>query len=370
MPFLKRLVVTNLRNIITTNIHLSPEINIFYGDNGSGKTSLLEAISLLGLGRSFRSHKTRSLINHKEDELTVFADYLMDANEAAIPIGIEKLRNGSGNIRVQGETIRSASVLAKQLPLLLINANSFQLIEGSPNQRRQFLDWMVFHVKPEFAVLWKTLEKTLKQRNSLLRRDKISYSDIKVWDIEYCRIALEIDTARQSVFDEYCRCFNGLETDFSVKGLSVEMEYIRGWDKSQSLSDVLQSSFERDARDGYTHYGPQRADIKIRVEKKPAADVLSRGQEKALICAMTVAQAFFFKEKSKKNCVFLVDDLLAEMDMANSEKLANWLSVLNAQVFVTGVVKDQLINVWNKSLDVNVFHVKHGTVNKMGLSSE
>lgn len=343
------------------SIDLSPKINLFYGDNGSGKTSILEAISLLGLGRSFRSHKSRSLVNHQGSELTVYTDILLDG--VTIPVGVQKSKVGSGVIRIAGETVQSASILAKQLPLLVVNAGSFQLIEGSPAQRRQFLDWMVFHVKPEFAMLWKGLQKTLKQRNSLLRRDKISYSDIQPWDMEFCRIASEIDLARAEVFTAFIQQFNALNTEFTDSSLAVEMEYIRGWDKAEAFSDVLVSAFERDSKDGYTHYGPQRADIKIKAKQKMASDVLSRGQEKALVCAMTITQAQLYKHRVGKDCIFLIDDLLAELDIQHSQGLARWLSELNGQVFVTGVSKEGMLLAWQREdIETSVFHVKHGEV--------
>ncbi len=363
MSLLNNLHIEQLRNIASASIDLSPKINLFYGENGSGKTSILEAISLLGLGRSFRSHKSRSLVNHQYSELTVFSHI---AHEGSLmPVGVQKSKSGSSMIRMAGDTVKSASLLAKHLPLLVVNASSFQLIEGSPVQRRQFLDWMVFHVKPEFSSLWKDLQKILKQRNSLLRRDKISYSDIEPWDVTFCHLAEAIDQARREVFEAFVSRFVDLESQFLGQALGIEMEYVRGWNHEQCFNNVLQSAFERDARDGYTHYGPQRAEIKIRAQQKMASDVLSRGQEKSLICAMTVTQAQLYKDFMGKDCVFLVDDLLAELDIHNSQKLAHWLSQLQGQVFVTGVVKEALEAAWQNELtDIAVFHVKHGNITK------
>ena len=353
-----------LRNLDNVSIDLSPRINLFYGDNGSGKTSILEAISLLGLGRSFRSHKSRSLVNHDSTELTVFAE-IFSINDPVVttPVGIQKNRAGKSVIKMSGEPVHSAAVLAKHLPLQVINASSFLLVEGPPSQRRQFLDWMVFHVKPEFSNLWKALQKILKQRNSLLRRDKIEYSDLHPWDIEFTRLAIAIDSMRIEVFDAFLIEFEKLNEAFSESQLSIEMEYIKGWDSECQFIDCLRASFERDKRDGYTHHGPQRADIKIRAKKKPASDVLSRGQEKSLICAMHIAQAYLYQRQTQQSCVFLVDDLLAELDELNSKKLAKWLTALEGQVFVTGVTKAGMCKAWEKEdTEIATFHVKHGSV--------
>ena len=367
MSFLRTLSVQHLRNLNDVSIDLSHQINVFYGDNGSGKTSILEAVALVGLGRSFRSHKTRSLVNHQETELTVFTHLdVSDTGGESIPVGLQKSRNGTGAIRVSGETIRSAAILAKQLPLLIINAGSFQLIEGSPVQRRQFLDWLVFHVKPGFSELWRGLQKTLKQRNSLLRRDKISRSDIKPWDNELARISQAIDAARSEVFLDLIECFEQFGQEFTVDQLNIEMEYYRGWDKELSIEVALENDFERDCRDGYTHQGPQRADIKIRSQKKPAVDVLSRGQEKSLVCALTIAQAYLYQQSTEGKCVFLIDDLLAELDKKHINTLAKWLTELNVQVLVTGVNKEDLFAPWKRDeINVKMFHVKRGEVDEV-----
>lgn len=374
MSFLKTLSIQHLRNLNEVSIELSHKINIFYGDNGSGKTSILEAVVLVGLGRSFRSHKTRSLVNHQQTQLTVFTHLDVsdiDVGSASIPVGVQKSRNGTGAIRVSGETIRSAAILAKQLPLLIINAGSFQLIEGSPVQRRQFLDWLVFHVKPEFAELWRALQKALKQRNSLLRRDKITRSDIKPWDNELVRLSQVIDSFRSEVFLSLISCFERCGQEFAVDQLNIDMEYYRGWDKDLSIEAALENDFDRDCRDGYTHQGPQRADIKIKSKSKPAVDVLSRGQEKSLVCALTIAQAHLYQQSTSGNCVFLIDDLAAELDKQHIETLTKWLTELNAQVLVTGVNKEELFSPWNKDkTDVAVFHVKQGEVEPVGLLAD
>ena len=363
MSCLKRLQITYLRNIEQVSLTLSPTVNLFYGENGSGKTSLLEAISLLGLGRSFRSHKIRSLIHHQQAQVTVFGDLHTDTISSAI--GLQKTRSGNTLIRVNGETVASAVTLAQQLPLQIINADSFKLVEGLPIQRRRFLDWMVFHVKPEFIDVWQPLQRVIKQRNSALKHDKITRSDLAPWDTKFVQLATEIHRLRSAVFAEFKEKFLKLQQAFPSVATDIELKYLPGWNSEVSFEELLYQDFERDKRDGYTHHGPQRAEIKLYASGKPAVDVLSRGQEKSLICALHVIQAQLYKEKTGKTCVFLVDDLLAELDSFHARRLTQWLNDLGGQVFVTGVTKAALLDAWRIEGDIAMFHVEQGVISPL-----
>ncbi|MBX9714001.1 MAG: DNA replication and repair protein RecF, partial [Pseudomonadaceae bacterium] len=166
---LTRFTVAAVRNLHPATLSPSPRINILSGANGSGKTSLLEAIHLLGLARSFRSSRLLPVIQHEVDECTVFGQVAL-AQGGLSSLGISRNRLGELHIRIDGENVRSAAQLAETLPLQLINPDSFRLLEGVPKIRRQFLDWGVFHVEPRFLPAWQRLQKALRQRNSWLRR--------------------------------------------------------------------------------------------------------------------------------------------------------------------------------------------------------
>jgi DNA replication and repair protein RecF len=367
MSLLKRLQVSHLRNLDAVSITLSPDVNLFYGKNGSGKTSLLEAIALLGLGRSFRSHKIRTIIEHAQSQLTVFAE-LISADHRKVTIGLQKSRSGQNVIRVDGDNVQSAISLAQQLPLQIINADSFLLLEGSSSQRRRFLDWMVFHVKPEFTDAWRRLQRIIKQRNSVLKHDKISYGDLAVWDIEYIAVSHKINALRKEVLDDFKACFSDETNQLNALGFTVDISYLAGWNEEEDLAEILRAGFLRDSRSGYTHQGPHRADLRFKVGPQLAADVLSRGQEKALICSLHIAQAHLFFNKTNRHCVFLVDDLLAELDVENAKKLSASLMSLKSQVFVTGIYKDNLLSVWGLDDDrldkttISLFHVEQGKI--------
>ncbi len=363
---LKRLLVQHLRNLISVNIEPCDRVNLIYGENGSGKTSLLEAINLLALGRSFRSHKHKPLINNGQDAFTIFGKVVTHEG-ADIPIGINRQLDGTASFKANGLQLSSAAELATYLPVQVINSNTFLLLEGSPQVRRQFMDWLVFHVEPKFYQAWKDCERCLKHRNSLLRRDRIDEFELAIWDQELAMLSEQIHQYRQACMEQFLQTFNELLQEFiSVDGLAVH--YYRGWDKDKSYRELLQTSIQRDHQLGYTHSGIHRADLRITLRGQNAAEVLSRGQQKLLVCALKIAQGLVFTRLTGRKTVYLVDDLPAELDEKHRQLLAHWLDIMATQVFITGVEQETLRSTWQLKPEVTlkVFHVEHGEVKVAG----
>lgn len=352
-----RLSITQLRNLKEVNILPCPQLNFIFGANGSGKTSILEAISLLAHGRSFRTHKFRRLINHEHNQFAVFG--LLNSEMAEIPIGVSRHRNGETQFKVAGEVVQTSGQLAENLPLQIINADSFSLLSGSPSIRRQFFDWLVFHVKPDFRQQWKHLQRCLKQRNSLLRRDKIAYPDLLPWDHEICRLSACIQQSREYCLELFIQAYK----DFAC-GAPIELDYMSGWKFGEPLLEQLRGSFDKDKQQGYTSLGPHKSELKIRVEGIPAAEVLSRGQQKTLVTALHLAAASAFADVSGRCCVFLIDDMPAELDAEHIGLLGSWLNALGGQVFITGINVETIMESWPEIEQKHsaMFHVKHGQV--------
>ncbi|WP_237068141.1 DNA replication/repair protein RecF [Microbulbifer guangxiensis] len=361
MAVLNRLVVSGFRNIGHADLTLYPGVNLFYGVNGSGKTSVLEAVHMLASGRSFRSRQHQPVIQAGQERLTVFGQI-----QGGVSIGVERTRHEGGRIRINRESAQSSSQLASLLPLQLVNSDSFAALEGGPGVRRRLLDWTVFHVEHRYLNSLKEYQIALRQRNALLRRGKIDHGQLGIWESRLVSAALAIDQLRQKVFEELAAATRLLLQDLPPSPLQdIAIRYRRGWRQDADLAASLLASRDSDLALGHTRVGPHRADMVFTVEAQPAQSILSRGQQKMLVCALRTAMAQVVSG-SRNAPVFLVDDLPAELDERHQALFAGWISRCAAQVLVTGIERgttrrpwESLISPWNQP---SVFHVEHGRI--------
>lgn len=365
---LSRVSVTGVRNLHPVTLLPSPRINILHGANGSGKTSVLEAVHLLALARSFRSTRLQPVIQYDQPACTVFGQVKLEYDRHC-SLGVSRQRDGEFLIRIDGENARSAAQLAEVLPLQLINPDSFRLLEGSPKVRRQFLDWGVFHVEPRFLPTWQRLQKALKQRNSWLRHGTLDPVSQAAWDRELTLASGQIDDYRRAYIQALKPVFERTLAQL-VELPNLTLSYYRGWDKDRELADVLSSSLMRDRQLGHTHSGPQRADLRLRLGNHNAAEILSRGQQKLVVCALRIAQGHLLDQARRSQCVYLVDDLPSELDEQHRKALCRLLEELNCQVFITCVNHDSLIDDWLGDTPVSVFHVEHGRITQTAQHQE
>lgn len=353
-----KLQIQALRNLASVNLEPSQQINIFYGQNGAGKTSILEAIHFLTHGRSFKVSRNRSLIQAEQSQMVIYGH----VGPGRFPVGLSKSRELGIKIRISGEPVHALSDLAKLVPVQIINSDAFLLLEGSPKVRRQFLDWGVFHVEPSFLHSWQRAQKALKNRNTLLRSGRIQDHQMTSWTRELVTAANEVDGLRQTYLERFKEHFYQLLKDL-MDLPDLKLSYYRGWDKTKTLEEVLTDGLARDQKAGFTHVGPQRADLRIRLGTENAADVLSRGQQKLVTTTLKLAQGQdLMRRKESKRCIYLLDDLPAELDSQHLGKICQLLEQMDAQVFITCIDPDSMRGFWSDQSNISMFHVERGSV--------
>ncbi|WP_077529931.1 DNA replication/repair protein RecF [Vreelandella utahensis] len=360
---LTELHVHHFRNIEQQKLQFSSGLNLIHGANGSGKTSLLEAIYYLSTARSFRTSNHRRVVQEGCRSLTLFGN-VTDPLRGSLRIGLERQPGDANGVRLQrnGEAVRSVSELARLLPVSVIEPGTFELVAGGPGNRRRFLDWLVFHVEHWFSGLWQEVQRALKQRNHLLRHGIIDQSSIGPWNARVADLGERLNQGRQAGFDRFYSEFEAIRSRSQAEWLgAVSLAFNPGWDSSESLGSILESNLEAEARAGFSLYGPNRADIRIRVGKQPAGEVLSRGQQRSLVVLMKLAQMRVLQAVGTEG-ICLLDDIHAELDGENQALLASELLALNTQVFLTGITapnEGALGSLMHKH-EPAMFHVEHG----------
>jgi len=400
---IERLQISNLRNLTQVNLHATA-CNVIVGANGSGKTSLLEAIFLLSRGKSFRHHQPKRYIQHYQNTVTVYAK-LNDSSTLAI----QKQADATTILRLNQTTVYNQSILTEQLPTLLIDPSTMDMLEQGSASRRQLLDWLVFHMKQGFHPQWLAYQRLLKQRNSLLKKTRhltqVQLAELKSWDKGLSNHAALIHHYRERIFTEWQPYFaESIAQLLPSYADQLSLSYSAGYDTSIALDVQLNERLEQDLQLGYTRIGNHRADIHVHwrshdstklnvapatetldadrnkdlpVLKEQAANVLSRGEKKLLITALRLSQLPLLLNNealpnssndyftSRTTPVVLLDDITAELDDRAINILLSTLAQLPCQVFMTSLTNEIVPLVQTLWSDPNVFHVKQGQISTL-----
>ncbi|MFA5627170.1 MAG: DNA replication/repair protein RecF [Thiohalomonadaceae bacterium] len=354
------LEINGLRNLSSASLSPASGINLLFGDNGSGKTTVLEAIYLLGMARSFRSQQLRSYLQIGAECLTIFGQ--VETAASTYSLGIKKQFSNTTTIKFNGQRQASSSVLAGALPLQLLTPESHQLLSGEPRERRSYMDWGLFHVEHAFLELSKTYRRLLQQRNATLRENH-HIKELSYWDYKLAEIGEVISAQREKYLELVTPLFNHFY-ELLLDNVPPSLVYRRGWSKGVSLLEVLQRNHTTEQAAGYTMQGPHRADFRlIDLNGLNAVDVFSRGQQKLAVCALRLAQMQHMQDVNGLVCTLLLDDLPAELDVQHRQLLMQAINKTGAQCFVTATSAELLdLSAWEK---LTVFHVEHGAVIKV-----
>ncbi|MGI5309919.1 DNA replication/repair protein RecF [Rheinheimera sp. WS51] len=356
------LKISQFRNIDSASLDAAEQVNLFIGSNGSGKTSLLEAIYYLAHGRSFRTSKPQRLVQHEQESFVLHAK--VNAHGQAHSLGLKRLRQGDMQARLNGSNVNRLADLASLLPVQLITPDSFKLFFGGPKERRQFFDMGLFHVEPHFFDIWLRFNKVLKQRNALLKTQRSYDSQFEYWDQQFVSLAFALQRLRAKYVQQLADCFCQLTANESLFS-TLTFQLQQGWPEKiaeeAELLALMQQNFSQDSRMGFSQYGPQKADLKLKVEQQAVEEQLSRGQLKVLLFALKIAQNNLIRDNGKKQPLLLIDDLASELDQNSTRQIFSYLRNINSQVFITAINAEQ-VTPHIAAEKVAMFHVEHGQI--------
>ncbi len=363
---IEKLRIRDLRILQSVELELSTGLNVFVGPNGSGKTSMLEAVHLLSYGRSFRSGGRDVLVRKGAESALVHAAIRTEPGQS-VRLGIER-SSLTWRGRVNETDVAQLSELYRLCAVCCFEPGSHELISGSSEMRRAMFDWGVFHVEPNFLPSWRRYQRALKQRNTLLK-EQAPDDWFPPWENE-------LGVASQAV-DQMRRCYTAVLAE-AVKQTATELlpEFSNpvlhehsGW-KHDDPADAkaaavrLGSERGRDRERGFTRRGPHRADWSLSFDQIPRREHLSRGQEKLSALVMVLAQLSAVQATKGQWPILLLDDPASELDAAHQSLVIQWVIARPIQVLLTGVfIPDAL-----QALDApfRLFHVEQGEVTEAG----
>lgn len=358
------LEITNVRNLQHVSITPNPRTNFIVGPNGSGKTSFLEAISLLSNGRSFRAPDAKKLIRKEAKEFVVFSTVYSERFGTA-RVGFSKDTAGNTTARIDGKTQNRVSALAKLVPSISIDTTSIELIEGGPSSRRGMLDWGMFHVEHSFMEIWIHYRDSLRQKNALLKHSKsIKVSDLRHWNSVMARYGARLHKERCAYADVLEQQLNRILSVYFDVHEPVQLRYRPGWpmDQVPDFGDCLNIKVETEVERRSCLYGPHRADLDILWHGTLAKDICSRGQKKLVLYGVRLAQIALMIERTGVSPLILLDDLPAELDQKNIKNVIRFLKEFPCQAFITAINDQSITDEILSSLEEHkMFHVEHGT---------
>lgn len=347
--------IENFRCIAQAHLEFDSRGTGILGNNGSGKTSLLEAIFFLGHGRSLRTNTREKLLRRGADFFRVVGR--LETPRGKLVAGAE-YTNGQTRSRLAGQGISSLSEIAEVLPIQLIDPSVHRLVEEGSARRRRLLDWGVFHVKHEFLVSWRRYQRALLQRNAALRAGE-GLAVISAWEKEMAECGSVVDQERAAYASKLKPIFEELAS--GLLPAPASFDYRRGWAVDESLAESLASRRPRDIQLRTTSTGPHRADLSFKTEGVLARDLVSRGQQKMLACAFILAQVRLRAETAPIPTCLLLDDPAAELDVDNLGKLLRAIECVPSQLIVTSVTEAGL-----RGVNIHkVFHVEQGEFTPM-----
>ena len=329
MP-LTKISIHNFRCFDNVEILLSPGINFFYGANGSGKTSILESVFIFSSGKSFKSSNLMSLIKYEKERFSLKG---FDGSRGHI-VEVEKKKTKSISVLLNNKKTVT-SKLIKEFPCTPIHNNTFSFTDASPDFRRKLLDRSIFIAEDAFSACWFAYHRALKQRNGLLKNNRIS--DIYAWNAKLSKEGIELTKYRKHFFEQTLNEFNFLLNFLKPNSVFsffdfIKIEFFQGWDSEKPYLELLEENINNDLKRRSTTNGPHKSDIKFLINNIDARQVLSRGEQKFFSILWSCAQHEVLKKHYKIDATLIIDDIKSELDERVFSLFVELLNHVNNQV--------------------------------------
>lgn len=345
--YLTELKLTGFRCYSSLDLKIPAEANpvVVVGQNGAGKTSILEAIYLCTRGRSFRTSLLREVIARDKAESLIGITFISDDVKHRIYQSIQK---SAREIRIDGRRARGWAEIAEAIPVQYVDGETAYLVDGGPHYRRRFLDWVLFHVEQGFLDVWKAWRQSYRQMLAARSYGK----EINPWLETFERHSEALSRYRYEIVRQLS---HGVESKIALPTFmkNIRLSFRRGWKDGQPLKVMVKRFFENSSNSAPLPYGPQRDDLQIFLNGAPASH-FSRGQKKLLVFVLLQAQIQLIR-KCDRRTILLVDDLASDLDARNQMDAYHLLKENVDQLWLTAINGTTWKSHENRA---SLFHVK------------
>ncbi len=347
-----RLRARGFRNLAELELEPGARFNVIHGENGQGKSNLLEAIDYLGSLRSFRGALAADMIAREQ----ALAELAGDVAGEAVPraFRVRWRRDAGRELQLDGKRPRTRAQYLNAIQTVLFHPGDLQLVSGSPELRRAFIDRVLEHFDPTYASSLDAYERALRSRNRLLKADTPAIKAVRAYDEVLASAGAVIGQARTRLIDELgplvSEAFRSVSGEQHALGVRYEP---RVEPSLQALRRALETSLEKDLARGFTADGPHADDLGLTLDGTPAKRFGSQGQHRAIVLALKVAELHELTRRVGRVPILLLDDVSSELDPARNRRLFALLAELGGQVFLT-TTQPQLILLDRDRVDYRV----------------
>lgn len=351
--YINKVELNNFRNYENQKISLDKNINIIYGNNGEGKTNILESIFVCALGKSFRTNKEKELIKIGENYAKINIDFKKEDRDGNIKINIENKKN----IFLNDVKLNKTSELLGNIYVVLFNPDDINILKQGPNYRRRFLNIMISQLRPNYVYILNNYMKILEQRNAYLRQIKYENKNIElleIWDERLAELAEKIYLYRKDFIEKIIIKINKIHENITDKKEIIKIIYNSNCSDKNIYLENLKKYREIDIKKGFTSLGVHRDDFYIYINEKLVNTYGSQGQQRTVIISLKLSELEIIYDEIGEKPILLLDDFMSELDKSRREYLLN--NIIDNQIIITCTDKFNLKN------NVKFFKVENGKV--------
>ena len=368
---LDKLSIINYKNIEATTLNLSAKLNCFIGNNGEGKTNLLDAVYYLSFCKSALNSKDSEVMRHNSDFFVLEGDYTTDTNDCE-QVYCSMKRGTKKHFKRNKKEYRKLSEHIGLIPLIFVSPSDISIIEGGSEERRKLMDVVISQYDRLYIESLVRYNKALQQRNSLLKQEtEPDTTLLELLEMQMAEYGTEIYNKRAAFIKQLIPVFQSIYQTISQNREQVLLQYVSHGERG-NLLDVIQCDRAKDRIMGYSLHGIHKDDLVMSMNGFPMKREGSQGQNKTFVLALKLAQFYFLKQTGgNRTPLLLLDDIFDKLDASRVEQIVKLVSGDSfGQIFITDTNREHLDSILgNSSFDYKMFSVENGEVTERSSSN-